>query len=282
MREHPHFLIAGAPRSGTGWMLSCLMEHPEVHVPHREVDYFSYKYDHTTAWYRDHFSDCEPGQRTGEKSPSYLASSEAPDRIHDWNSDVDLIFSLRHPVERAYSTWCMMMQNSRSDLGDDIERELTPSSGIVKRGRYFEHLQRYRAHFPDEQIHVLIFDGLKADALQFARTLFEAIGVDPNFKPSLLDRKYGNRKKRGGRVWSQIQEWSLHLTRMSDTAARLMDWARRQGYTDWVHRMRLGKEYPSLPDAVRERLNKHYQDDVDRLRSYLGRDLPGWPGNTSA
>lgn len=88
----PDFLIAGAPRSGTGWMLSCLQEHPDAYVPPHEVNYFSYEYDRPADWYRDQFADAAPEQATGEKSPSYLAHPEAPARIHDWNPDVDLIF----------------------------------------------------------------------------------------------------------------------------------------------------------------------------------------------
>ena len=276
---HPHFIIAGAPRSGTGWMLSCLREHPEVHVPHHEVNYFSYEYDHPPDWYRGHFTDCAPGQQSGEKSPSYLAHPEAPARIHDWNSDVHLIFSLRHPVERAYAVYCMLLQNPHRDVGEDVEDELTPEMSAVRDGRYAEHLRRYRDCFPDEQLQIFVMDDLKKDSHRFLRTLYETVGVDPSFEPSILNRKYGHRKKRGGEVWSRIQEWSMRLARASDTASRWIQWVRRKGYTDWVHRLRPGKEYPPLTDEVRERLNEYYRDDVNRLRAYLDRELPGWPGD---
>ncbi len=277
MSDVPDFLIAGAPRSGTGWMLSCLKEHPEVYVPDHEINYFSYEYDRSAEWYRDHFVDCAFGQRSGEKSPSYLAHPESPARIYDWNPDVRLIFSLRQPVERAYAVYCMLLQNPHYDVGEDVENELTPDASMVEAGRYFEHLQRYRAHFPDEQIHVLVFNDLKEDASQFVRQLFRAVGVDESFAPSQLNRKYGQRKQWGGPVWSVLQELSIRLTRMSRGARQVIQWARRSGYTEWIHRLRPGKEYPDLPQRVRERLNRYYADDMDRLRSYLGRELADWP-----
>jgi hypothetical protein len=258
-------------------MLSCLREHPEVFVPAKEVNYFSYEYNRPGAWYRDQFDDCASGQTSGEKSPSYLAHPEAPERIHRWNPEVKLIFSLRHPVDRAYATYCMLLQNPHYDLGRDIENELTPEASIVQEGRYFEHLQQYRAYFPDEQLHVLIFDDLRDDAHQFAQQLFRAVGIDPSFEPSLLNRKYGHRKKRGGALWSTVQEFSIRLSRASDWASRFIRWCRKQGYTDWIHRLRKGKDYPALPESVRERLKRYYHDDVERLRSYLGRELPDWP-----
>lgn len=260
-------------------MLSCLQEHPDAYVPPHEVKYFSYEYDRPADWYRDQCADAAPEQATGEKSPSYLAHPEAPARIHDWNPDVDLIFSLRQPVERAYAVYCMLPQNPHYDLGDDIERELTPSAGMVQKGQYVEYLRRYCEYFPDEQLHVLVFDDLKADSRQFAQRLFRTIGIDPTFEPSLLERKYGHRKKRGGAVWSAIQELSIRLSRVSSATDRAIRWLRRQGLTGWIHRLRPGTEYPPLTDAVRERLNAYYEDDVDRLRSYLGRELPDWPGD---
>jgi len=273
----PNFIVGGAPRSGTGWLLACLREHPEVYVPLREVNYFSYEYDRTASWYRRHFEDCSSGQVTGEKSPSYLASPEAAARIHDWNPEVSLIFSLRHPVERAYSAYCMMLQAPHHDVGEDVGHELTPDSAIVREGRYFEHLQRYRSYFPDEQIHVLVFDDLKTDPGQFAQTLFRVIGVDFFFKPSILDQKFGHTKKRGGAVWSTIKKLTGRVASASSTAERVLQWCRQRGYTEWVHRLRPGKNYPPLPDSVRGQLRDYYRDDVSRLRSYLGRELPSWP-----
>ncbi len=274
----PHFIIGGPPRAATGWMLSCLQEHPEAFVPGEEVNYFTYEYDHPAPWYREHFANRSPDQKAGEKSPSYLANSEAPARIHEWNPDVNLIFSLRHPVDRAYAAYCMCLQNPHYDVGEDVASELTSGSSMVKTGRYFEHLQRYREYFSDEQLHILVFDDLKQNPRQFAHDLFSAVGINPTFEPSLLDRKYGHRKKRGGALWSALQELSIRATRISDAAQRVIQWARRNGYTQWLHRLRSGKEYPELTEHVRQRLNQYYADDMDRLRSYLGRPLPGWPG----
>ncbi len=92
MSDVPDFLIGGPPRTATGWMLSCLQEHPEAFVPEEEVNYFTNEYGRPASWYRDHLRGRSPNQKTGEKSPSYFANPEAPARIHDWNSDVSLIF----------------------------------------------------------------------------------------------------------------------------------------------------------------------------------------------
>lgn len=171
----------------------------------------------------------------------------------------------------------MLLQNPHYDVGEDVGAALTLDASIVQTGCYAEHLQRYREYFPDQQLCVLVFDDLKDNPRRFARELLAAVAVDPTFEPSLLDRKYGHRKKRGA-IWSVLQELSIRAGRMSYMVHRLIRWARRKGYTEWIHRLRPGKGYPDLPSSVRTRLNRYYADDVDQLRSYLNRDLPTWPG----
>jgi hypothetical protein len=275
MHEIPHFIIAGPPRSGTGWMMSCLQEHPEAFIPEREIHYFSGEYNQSPSWYLDHFQNRSKGQRVGEKSPSYFADSDAPKRIYNWNPNTHLIFSLRNPVDRTYAMYCMMLRSGH--VSEDIESELSPGKWLVRPSRYFEKLRPYRSQFPDEQLHFLIFDDLKENPRKFARDLFEAAGVDADFGPSVLNRKFGHRKKRGGAIWSMIRAFSIRLSQSSTVAGRTIQWLRRNGYTNWIHRLRPAKDDPSLSSSVRRKLQDYYSDDVEQLRSYLGRELKNWP-----
>jgi hypothetical protein len=138
--------------------------------------------------------------------------------------------SFKPPAAAWFSTpdW----HNPHYDTSENIEAVLTPDTATVQAGRYFEHLQRYREYFPDDQLHVLVFDDLKEDPRQFARDLFAAVGIRPSFELSLLDRKYGDRKNRGGTIWSVLKEPIIRATRARDVAQRVIRWARRNGYTE--------------------------------------------------
>jgi hypothetical protein len=278
MVEHdiPDFIIAGPPRSGTGWMMSCLAEHPDVFIPEQEIHYFSENYNESPSWYRSHFERRSAEAKVGEKSPSYFANPDAAARIYHWNSDIHLVFSLRHPIERTYAMYCMMLR--RGHVSEDIESELAPGNWLVRPSLYSEHLRPYRDRFPDEQLHVLIFDDLKESPKKFARDLFDVIGVDAAFNPSLLNQKFGHRKKRGGLIWSAIRSLSVQVSKSSKLAGRVIQWLRKSGYTDWIHQLRPGKSDPSLPSSARRELRDYYREDVNQLRAYLGRDLPDWPG----
>lgn len=256
--------------------MSCLAGHPDVYIPEREIRYFSKRYDHSPSWYRNHFEQRSTEHVVGEKSPSYFANPDAAARIYRWNPDVHLVFSLRHPIERTYAMYCMMLR--RGHVSKDIESELAPGKWLVRPSLYFERLRPYRDRFPDEQLHVLIFDDLKENPQKFARDLFSAVGVNSTFKPSMLDRKFGHRKKRGGPIWAAIRSFSLKLSNSLDLADSTIQWLRKRGYTDWIHRLRPEKEDPSLSTSIRRELRDYYRDDVNQLRDYLGRELSNWPG----
>jgi hypothetical protein len=256
--------------------MTCLAEHPDVYIPEQEIHYFSESYDRSPSWYRDHFEGRSTEVRIGEKSPSYFANHDAAERIHRWNSNVDLVFSLRHPIKRAYAMYCMMLR--RGHVSENVESELGPGTWLVRSSLYFEKLRPYRDRFPDEQLHVLIFDDLQKSPEKFARDLFDTLGVNAEIKPSVLSRKFGHRKKRGGPIWSLIRSLSVQVSGSSEIAGMVIQWLRKQGYTDWVHRLRPGKDDPSLPTSLRRELRNYYRDDVNQLRAYLGRELPNWPG----
>jgi hypothetical protein len=275
-RDIPNFIIAGPPRSGTGWMMSCLAEHPGVFIPEQEIHYFSENYEHSPSWYTNHFEGRSAEVRVGEKSPSYFANSDAAARIYRWNSDIHLVFSLRHPIERTYAMYCMMLR--RGYVSEDVESELAPGKWLVRPSLYSQHLRAYRNQFSDEQLHVLIFDDLKESPQEFARNLFDIIGVNAEFKPSLLNQKFGHRKKRGGLIWSAIRSLSVQVSESSEPANGVIQWFRKSGYTDWIHQLRPGKSDPPIPSSTRRELHDYYKEDVNKLRAYLGRDLPSWPG----
>lgn len=256
-------------------MMSCLSDHPGVFIPTYEINYFSNKYNRGSEWYLEHFEGRSPGQRVGEKSPLYFTNPGVSGRIYEWNPNVKLIFSLRNPIERTYSAYLQALRNGF--VTENIEDELTPPSDIVHCGRYFEYLQPYIEQFREEQLRILIFDDLKADPQKFAMDLFEAVGVDPpRSEPSVLNQKFGRRKKRGGRVWSAIRSLSIHLSNSSPFANSVIQWLRRHGYTEWIHHLRSGRDDPSMTNELREELTEYYRNDVEALSTYLDRDLKYW------
>ena len=102
----PGFIGIGAQRTGTSWLYACMYEHPQVCMPQKEINFFSRERNWTRGyeWYEHLFAECPADAVAGEFSTSYLTDAATPARIHERYPDVKLIVSVRHPVERAYSS----------------------------------------------------------------------------------------------------------------------------------------------------------------------------------
>ena len=130
------FVIIGAAKSATTWLQTQLQSDPSVYMPDPELHYFSREYARGTDWYLSQFAEGRRDKLVGEKSNSYLYVPEAAARLHRDVPQAKLIAQLRHPVERAYSSYCMLYR--RGQVGGDIEKYLNPDLGeseqILKSG----------------------------------------------------------------------------------------------------------------------------------------------------
>jgi len=113
-RALPDFIVIGAQKAGTTSLLRYLEAHPRVEpCLVKEVQYFSMYHGRGEAWYRSHFPTVrrlaaaaarEGGPvRTGESSPYYLFHPAAPARARACVPHAKLIVLLRDPAERAHS-----------------------------------------------------------------------------------------------------------------------------------------------------------------------------------
>jgi hypothetical protein len=201
-RSAPEFVIIGAKRCGTTSLYRYLGEHPQVaplfpsakRLPLMRSDqkgahYFDSNHARGPRWYRSHFRTAwarrRAGQVTGEASPYYLFHPRVPQLAAKEIPDAKLIALLRDPVDRSYSHWSEQRRNGVETLSfedalaaepDRIagERErLLNDPGAVSfpyeqqsyalQSEYAESFERWRAHYPREQMLVLRSEDLYAD-----------------------------------------------------------------------------------------------------------------------
>jgi hypothetical protein len=185
-RRHliPDFIIIGAARSGTTHLLGQLNAHPNVLEGPRETHFFdTHRYTYGLGWYRLRFPTNKARRAayhdglhpvvTGESSPSYLSHPNVPARVARSVPQAKLLVLLRDPALRAAShwAWCLRQCGETRSLREAVEAEIGPPGDergirvprdkrvgdplIVRRGIYQPQLERWRTHFPDEQIKVV-------------------------------------------------------------------------------------------------------------------------------
>jgi len=278
----PDFLIIGASKSGTTSLYAWLDGHPGVFMsPIKETNFFAYtpENDSAAAWgapvtvefpvrtleeYAALFEPAGEGARLGEASPVYLESAGAPDRIRETLGRPKLVATLRNPVERAYSGYWMAVRHGHEPRPPEEAFGLDEQR--VQVGFYHALLSRYVERFGAEQIHVMLFDDLKARPLEAFAELCRFLEIDDGHAPDV-----GTQHNVGGVPRSRLLYSLATSGPLMRAVTRLMPAglkARLRG--------RVMQKAPGLSDELRRRLIGTYEDDVRALEGLIGRDLSAW------
>lgn len=242
-----HFIVGGAQRSATTYMVRALSAHPEIQMaePARPEPKFFLKpdcYDQGVSAYHDQFFPTLKSDSVriyGEKSTSYIESVDAAKAIKTFLPDAKLIFALRNPIDRAISNISFSRMHGYEDapLETAILRELDDPDSIssaeasnisvspqayLQRGRYVEHLKPYRDLFGRDQIHLTLTENF-VGSLSHVQDIYKYLNVDPHYVPEMLDQRINISKKTGDDdVSSEIRARLLaHFRSSNDALAQL-------------------------------------------------------------
>jgi hypothetical protein len=165
------FLIVGAQKSGSTSLRAFLGEQEkDIFILNRELHFWNRKGQYQDGaglnGYLENFAEAKPNQIKGEKSPSYLVSKEAPERIHKHFPEVKIIAILRNPIDRAYSAYWHGRRvgaiETSTTFGESVRNykvnQGKPYGDMVTAGFYSEQIARYLNFFPLKQLHVISFE----------------------------------------------------------------------------------------------------------------------------
>jgi hypothetical protein len=133
-------------------------------------------------WYRDLFS-AKGTSTSGEFTPGYSGLPQAMvDRIALELPDVKIVFLIRDPVARAWSTlqYRKGMMNPRLALDDLGAMRALLTGPLFESTSYpTETIRRWTRAFPKSQFHYEFFDDIARSPQTVRRSIMEFLGVDP-------------------------------------------------------------------------------------------------------
>lgn len=270
MKASVDIVHLGPQKTATTWLYQCFAEHPEVIVPNEDsVQYFSMFYHRGNDWFDTWFPRAAPEQRRLDPTPSYFRSPIAVERIYNENPKARLICCLRHPVERAFSHYWHEKKKNRFNFSfEECLSNFDLFTNWIEPSLYTIHLQRIWRFFSQDQVLVQIYDDLLEDPGTFAAAAFRFAGVDPDFRPSVLDRRVNAARPRP-RTW-----WPGNAAKGRNNSPRAGRKARRM-----LQRLPGASETERLADIAPETkaaLADLFAPEIDRLEVLLDRDLTHW------
>jgi hypothetical protein len=295
----PNFFVVGAARSATDAVYSYLKQHPDVYMsPVKETNFF--------VFYGDRVKYCGPGDQEalrscyvpnmdayqalfrpaqdatarGEASPWYLYMRDTPGRIKQHVPQAKLIAILRNPIDRAYSSFCMLHRDNREPLTNFVTalaqepRRISANWEPIWHYRamslYAEQIRRYQQTFGPDQLRIYLYDDLERDAQSVVRDMFGFLGVDTGFTPNTSTRPNQSYVPRNQR---------LHAFLAGQNSAKslikpLVPLGLRQRLK--ARLMATNAAGTSVSPGVRERLLPAFRADIEQLQALIDRDLSSW------
>lgn len=298
----PNFLVIGAGRAGTTSIYHYLRQHPQVYMsPIKETNFFAYicadwddrelerigwssKYPvRSLDAYQTLFGQVRGERAVGEVSPHYLANPRTAGCIRRYLPSVRLVAILRHPVDRAYSSFLFHTRDGRERR--TFERAIEEELAGVRRemlgygqlhylrlGRYHELLQPYYELFAREQIAIFLFSELQRDPAAFMKEVFQLLEVDEEFVPDV-----SRRHNVSGIPKSFLVRLLLRDRPAVSRVKRRLPGRVQDGLNGLLQNLRgRGLDRPEMRAETRSWLADYYQADIERLEKLIGRDLSAW------
>jgi hypothetical protein len=295
----PNFFVIGAARCATDALYDYLGQHPQIYMsPVKETNYFVFYGRRirftgpgdeealrscsivSRAEYEAQFAGVTSEIAIGEASPWYIYCPQVAQRIAQDVRDARLVAMLRHPVDRAFSSFCMLQRDCREPERDFVralalEKERIaagwePIWHYAAMGLYSQQLERYYTLFGRDRLRVYLYDDFSRDPLPILRDLYAFLGVDPGFVPDVSMRPNQSYVPRSRR---------LGLALMRENAARrvaraVLPWPLRRRLRETLDR--LNRTRPALDPVLRRELIALFRDDILRVQELIGRDLSHW------
>jgi len=291
----PTFLIAGAAKAGTTSLWEYLSAHPQIGMavlkepgfftsvkgcgnrPDPQAPRFSGRYERGLAWYESLFRACDGAKAVGEASVTYMTEPDAPVLIRRHLPGVQLIFLLRHPVDRLISHYWQEKRHGWSlpGLAEMIQERHPTLQRYIYVSSYHLHLKRYFEIFPRAQILLLFYQDLQQNPVLVVQEVYRFLGVDDRYLPANLGERYNPGQAPGRPALSWLFRWiAQHQWRLAQNQ-RLFALARPLGRWFFEH-TRPNLPVPVLESGLRSKLVKEFYPTVAFLEATCQRDLSAW------
>lgn len=248
----PTFLIIGAQKSATRWLVDNLGAHPEVLMADGEPSFFNngQRFESGLEWYRKKFRHYSGELAIGESTPGYMIwrsqTDMIPARIDEILPSVRLIASLRDPVDRTFSAFFHHIGQERIPPDANFLewlRNMDPKEDVhrlITGGWYAESLAPFIERFGD-RLRVILYDDVVGEPEETYTRVLEHVSVSTDFLPPELQKP-------------------RHLTGTPEGSQ----------YAD------KGGGRRKLTAEERAEVHEYFREDIDRLEALIGRDLSAW------
>jgi len=296
MNKLANFLIIGAQKAGTTSLYEYLDQHPDIFMSKPKEPHFfadDNKYSKGLEYYSKFFAECKEEIMIGDASTSYstyLNCKKIIQRIYKFNPKIKLIYILRNPISRAYSSywWNIRMQAEPLSFEEALKQEENRIHkdnaeefdrwSYKKRGLYSYIIKQYLKYFPKENLKVILLEDLKTSAIKTCNDIFEFLSVK-KFDVTSLDDDQINKAALPTNKFVQrfLSKPGIILNFTSYFLKYTIGQQNKKKLHDFINKKTLKTlEYLPMKESTFEYLVKYFENDIKKMENFLNRDLSQW------
>ncbi len=268
MRREPDFIIIGAMKCATSTLSAQLEAQPGIFcTTPKEPNFFSDDEIHARGleWYFNLFSGAKPHDLCGEASTHYTKLPTHPralERMRAVLPHPKLIYVMRHPVDRLISHFMHEWREGRMD--GDINDVVQKHEELIAYGRYAMQLEPYlQAYGPGNLLPVFTCRLRHAPQQELERVCrFIGYTGNPRWSNDTGDQNTATEQMRK----SPLRDAIVYAPGINFIRKRLVPKETRE----WVKQFWRMRKRPQLTDETRARLEKVFDEDLERLANWLG------------
>jgi hypothetical protein len=213
----------------------------------------------------------------GEGSVCYLWSRSAPREIASAIPHAKIIIILMDPAERAFHQYLKSV--SDGSVGHSFEEHIRicfqqPSNALgvfhpfLEFGNYAEQLQRYLDEFPQEQVHISLYEDVKSKYEYWFADILKFLNVNAEFVPDI------SKRRQVPPVPRQVgTSYALRHTRPWKAAQAAIPGSLKSLLKSFAYRQAASLKMSS---TARNQLVAYYRADILSLENIIQRDLSAW------
>lgn len=284
-------MIVGAQKAATTSLKNYLGEHPEITThPQIEFDYFvrdeAFQVGYEEA-FRKHFGDpasIGPEQKIVAKNVNMCSHPKAIERLREHNPECIIVFLVRNPVDRAYSSYSMEAFNGFSGEFSEIVRVIEENDResafyriFIRLSQYSEFVKIFLKFFARDQVRVFLFEDLKRDPYIVCSKIFRLLEISEDFR-SNFDKKHNQSRVGRSEAYTALLS---RLRRKDSTIKNLLKKilpSRVFGKLAVlaVEANKSTARFPPMDPADREYLKKYFVPFNRELESLVDIDVRIW------
>jgi len=287
MERWPNFFIVGAPKAGTTSLYQYLTEIPGIYMsPVKEPRYFSpnvplgfhAKIIRDKKKYLELFEEVKNEKTIGEASTSYMQDPESAKLIYQVIPNAKIIIILRDPIERTFSHYLTDMEMALEKISfdklirmkSDEFQKFPYLKNILDASLYSVQVKRYVDTFGFERLKILVFEELVKNTKDIVQDVLKFLDLDyqiQNFEAQNYNPYTA--------VRMPLAHYLVNTSLVRKISHHLISPSVRQNLREKF--LFKNEPRPKISEKDRTFLQNLFRDDVQKLCSLLGKQLP-WSG----